>query len=224
GWGYDGVDFFAPTRLYGQPDDFRRFVDRAHACGLGVILDVVYNHFGPDGNYLTQFATNYFTDRYKNEWGQAINFDGPNAGPVREFFLANAAYWTLEFHIDGLRLDATQQMFDNSPENILTAIARRVREAAGGRATLIVAENELQDAKLIRPTDQAGYGIDGAWNDDFHHSAMVALTGRNEAYYSDFLGKPQEFISAVKWGYLFQGQRYSWRKTRRGTPALDQPP
>lgn len=224
GWGYDGVDFFAPTRLYGEPDDFRRFVDRAHAAGLGVILDVVYNHFGPDGNYLKQFAADYFTDRYKNEWSEAINFDGPNSGPVREFFLANAAYWIEEFHLDGLRLDATQQIFDNSPENILAAITRQVREAAHGRATLIVAENENQHARLVQPREQGGYEIDGVWNDDFHHSAMVALTGRSEAYYSDFLGNPQEFISTVKWGYLYQGQRYSWQKKRRGTPVLDQPP
>src|SRR5438876_4536657 len=166
GWGYDGVDLFAPTRLYGEPDDFRRFVDRAHAAGLGVILDVVYNHIGPDGNYLTQFAADYFTDRYKNEWGEAINFDGPNAAPVREFFLTNAAYWIEEFHLDGLRLDATQQIFDHSPENILAAISRRVREAARGRATLIVAENEYQEARLVRPLDQGGYGIDALWNDD----------------------------------------------------------
>src|SRR5205823_3386241 len=133
GWGYDGVDLFAPTRLYGTPDEFRRFVDRAHAAGLGVILDVVYNHFGPDGNYLKQFATDYFTDRYQNEWGEAINFDGLNSGPVREFFLANAAYWIDELHLDGLRLDATQQIFDSSPEHILAAITRRVRAAAPGR-------------------------------------------------------------------------------------------
>ena len=142
GWGYDGVNLFAPTRLYGRPDDFRRFVDRAHAAGLGVILDVVYNHFGPDGNYLGQFSKDYFTDRYKNEWGEAINFDGPDAGPVREYFVANAGYWIDEYHLDGLRLDATQQIFDASPEHILAAVGRRVREAARGRATLIVAENE----------------------------------------------------------------------------------
>jgi maltooligosyltrehalose trehalohydrolase len=224
GWGYDGVDLFAPTRLYGDPDDFRRFVDRAHAAGLGIILDVVYNHIGPDGNYLKQFAADYFTDRYKNEWGEALNFDGPNSGPVREFFLANAAYWVDEFHVDGLRLDATQQMFDNSPEHVLTAISRRVRDAARGRATLIVAENETQHTKLVRPVEDGGYGIDGLWNDDFHHSAMVALIGHNEAYYTDYLGNPQELISATKWGFLYQGQRYSWQKTRRGTPALDQAP
>jgi len=224
GWGYDGVDLFAPTRLYGAPDDFRRFVDRAHAVGLGVILDVVYNHFGPDGNYLKVFAEDYFTSRYKNEWGEALNFDGPNARAVREFFTANAGYWVAEFHIDGLRLDATQQIFDTSPEHILAAISRRVRQAAGQRSTYLVAENEVQHVKLVRPLEQGGYGLDGLWNDDFHHSALVALSGHNEAYYSDYRGNPQEFISALKWGYLYQGQWYSWQHKRRGTPALDVPP
>jgi maltooligosyltrehalose trehalohydrolase len=224
GWGYDGVDLFAPTRLYGSPDDFRDFVDRAHACGLAVILDVVYNHLGPDGNYLKQFAEPYFTHRYKNEWGEAINFDGEEAGPVREFFIANAGYWIDEFHLDGLRLDATQQIFDRSPEHILAAITRRVRAAAHGRRTLLVAENEPQDARLVRPPDRGGLALDMLWNDDFHHSAMVALTGHNQAYYTDYLGKPQEFISAAKWGYLYQGQRYQWQRKRRGVPALDLEP
>jgi maltooligosyltrehalose trehalohydrolase len=224
GWGYDGVNLFAPTRLYGDADDFRRFVDRAHAAGLGVILDVVYNHIGPDGNYLTQFAPQYFTDRYKNEWGEAINFDGPEAGPVREYFVANAGYWIAEFHLDGLRLDATQQICDASSEHILTAIGREVRRAAAGRATIVVAENEEQHAFLARPVDRRGYGLDGLWNDDFHHSAMVALTGHAEAYYSDYRGDPQEFIAAAKWGYLYQGQYYTWQKKPRGTPALDLPP
>ena len=220
GWGYDGVDLFAPTRLYGQPDDFRRFVDRAHALGLGVILDVVYNHLGPDGNYLKQFSEHYFTDRYANEWGEAINFDGEQSGPVREFFLANAAYWIDEYHLDGLRLDATQQIYDASPEHILAALSRRVRAAAGGRATLLIAENEPQDTRLVRPLEAGGYGLDALWNDDFHHTAVVALTGINAAYYSDYLGRPQEFVSAMKWGYLYQGQRYRWQKKRRGTPAF----
>jgi len=220
GWGYDGVDLFAPTRLYGTPDDFRRFVDRAHAAGLGVILDVVYNHFGPDGAYLTEYSGDYFTDRYENEWGKPINFAGENSRPVREFFVANAGYWIDEFHIDGLRLDATQQIFDASPVHVLEEVTRRVREVARGRATLVVAENEPQHVKLVRPVEQGGYGMDALWNDDFHHSALVALTGRNEAYYSDHLGTPQEFISAVKWGYLYQGQRYAWQKQRRGTPAF----
>src|SRR5206468_8537871 len=126
GWGYDGVDLWAPTRLYGRPDDLRRFVDRAHEVGIGVILDTVYNHFGPSGNYLRAFAPAYFTDRHKNEWGEAINFDGPDSGPVREFFSANAAYWIDEFHLDGLRLDATQQIFDSSVDHILRQIGSAV--------------------------------------------------------------------------------------------------
>jgi maltooligosyltrehalose trehalohydrolase len=224
GWGYDGVNLFAPTRLYGRPDDFRRFVDQAHANGLAVILDVVYNHLGPDGNYLGAFSDAYVTDRYLNEWGEAINFDGPDAGPPREFFIANAGYWIDEYHLDGLRLDATQQMFDSSPTHILTEIGQRVREQAHGRATIISSENEPQETKIVRPVEQGGYGLDGLWNDDFHHSAMVAMTGRNEAYYTDYHGTPQELISAVKHGYLYQGQHYSWQKQRRGTAALDLDP
>jgi maltooligosyltrehalose trehalohydrolase len=221
GWGYDGVNLFAPTRLYGEPDDFRRFVDRAHALGLGVILDVVYNHLGPDGNYLKQFSEDYFTDRYTTDWGEAINYDGENTGAVREFFIANAGYWIDEFHLDGLRFDATQNIYDSSADHILAAMARRTRAAAGSRRIVLVAENDLQEARLARPPEQGGYGLDALWNDDFHHSAVVALTGRSEGYYTDYRGRPQEFISAIKWGYLYQGQRYQWLKTRRGAPSLD---
>ena len=220
GWGYDGVDLFAPTRLYGTPDEFRAFVDRSHSLGLGVILDVVYNHIGPDGNYLKQFSPDYFSTRYQNEWGEALNFDGANSGPVREFFIANAGYWVDEFHLDGLRLDATQQIFDSSDEHVLAAITRRVRAAANGRSSYLVAENEAQHSKLARSLEDGGYGIDALWNDDFHHSASVAVTGRNEAYYSDHRGHPQELISAMKYGYLFQGQWYSWQKKPRGKPAF----
>jgi maltooligosyltrehalose trehalohydrolase len=224
GWGYDGVDLFAPTRLYGRPEDFKAFINEAHRLGVGIILDVVYNHFGPDGNYLKNFSDNYFTHRYANEWGEAINFDGENSRPVREFFAVNAEYWTEEFHLDGLRLDATQQIFDASAENILSLIASRVRKAARGRGTYIVAENEPQDVKLVRAAAEGGYGLDALWNDDFHHSAMVALTSRCEAYYSDYRGNPQELISAAKYGYLYQGQWYSWQKKRRGSCALNLEP
>jgi len=219
GWGYDGVNLFAPTRLYGGPEDFRAFVDQAHGLGVGVILDVVYNHIGPDGNYLKQFSADYFTDRYLNEWGEALNFDGENSGPVREFFVFNSGYWIEEFHLDGLRLDATQQIFDASPDPILAAITRRVREAGRGRSIYVVAENEPQNAKLALPPEQGGTGLDALWNDDFHHAAKVAMTGKSEAYYSDYRGAPQEFISAAKWGFLYQGQWYSWQKKRRGTFA-----
>jgi maltooligosyltrehalose trehalohydrolase len=224
GWGYDGVDLFAPSHLYGRPNDLRAFVDRAHAAGIGVILDVVYNHLGPVGNYLRVFSESYFTDKYENEWGDAINFDGADAGPVREFFIANAGYWIDEYHLDGLRLDATQQIFDSSSRNVMAEIGDRVRERAGKRRTIIVAENEPQDTRLVRPAAQGGFGLDALWNDDLHHSAMVAVTGRAEAYYSDTTGEPQEFVSAAKYGYLFQGQYYHWQRKSRGTPGLDLPP
>ncbi|WP_247887318.1 malto-oligosyltrehalose trehalohydrolase [Azospirillum sp. SYSU D00513] len=224
GWGYDGVGLFAPTRLYGKPDDVRSFVDRAHALGLAVILDVVYNHFGPDGNYLKCFADAYFTDRHENEWGEAINFDGPDSGPVREFFLCNAAFWIDEYHMDGLRLDATQQIFDDGTPHILSEIARAVRGAAGDRATILIGENEPQHASMVQPIEDGGFGLDAIWNDDYHHAAMVALIGRNEAYYTDYRGTPQEFVSAMKHGFLYQGQWYAWQGKPRGMPAFAVPP
>jgi maltooligosyltrehalose trehalohydrolase len=223
GWGYDGVDLFAPTHLYGTPDEFRRFVDDAHATGLGVLLDVVYNHLGPSGNYLPQFAETYFDRARETEWGQPLNFDGEGSGAVRELVLANARHWISEFHLDGLRLDATQSIFDSSPDHILAAIARTVREAAEGRATIVVAEDEPQDARLVRRPESGGFGLDGLWNDDFHHAAVVAADGRREAYYTDYLGTPQELVSTVKYGFLYQGQRYAWQFQRRGTPAFGVP-
>ncbi|MBD0370080.1 MAG: malto-oligosyltrehalose trehalohydrolase [Pyrinomonadaceae bacterium] len=224
GWGYDGVDLFAPTHLYGDPDELRRFVNEAHAHGLAVILDVVYNHLGPDGNYLSQFSEDYFNRERKTEWGDALNFDGKTSAPVREFFISNASYWIREFHMDGLRFDATQSIHDGSDEHILAAMTREVRRAGGGRATIIVGENEPQEVKMLTPSAEGGYGLDGLWNDDFHHSAHVALTGKSEAYYTDYRGRPQEFISALKWGFLYQGQRYKWQRHRRGTSALNLKP
>lgn len=221
GWGYDGVNMYAPTRLYGKPDDLRQFVDYAHSLEMAVILDVVYNHFGADGNYVGEFAPDYFSRSHTTDWGPAINFDGPNSGPVREFFVSNAAYWLDEFHFDGLRLDATQDVYDDSTPHILAEVTRKVREAGRGRHTLVIGENEPQETKLVRPQKAGGYGMDALWNDDFHHSAVVALTAHNEAYYTDYLGTPQEFVSAAKYGYLYQGQFYKWQKKRRGTPAFD---
>jgi maltooligosyltrehalose trehalohydrolase len=223
-WGYDGVDLFAPTRNYGSPDDLRRFVDRCHALGLGVILDVVYNHLGPDGCYVKEFSDTYFTQKHKYDWGESLNFDDAGSDGVRAFFLANARHWIEEYHFDGFRFDATQAIVDDSPEHILAAIAREARAAAGSRAVYLVDENEPQRTELVRPAEAGGYGHDALWNDDFHHAAMVKLSGRNEAYRSDYFGAPQEFVSAAKWGYLFQGQIYRWQWKRRGTPALDLPP
>ena len=221
GWGYDGVNLFAPTRLYGTPDEFRQFVDLAHGCGLGVILDVVFNHFGPSGNYWGQFSAHYASHRHRTAWGDAINFDGENSGPVREFFIANAGYWIDEFHVDGLRLDAVDAIRDDSSDHILAAVARRVREAAGVRKTLLFAEDEFQDSRRLRGPDQNGHGLDAAWNDDFHHAARVAMTGLCKDYYGDYRGTPQELISAVKWGYLYQGQWNSRQSRNRGWPAFD---
>jgi maltooligosyltrehalose trehalohydrolase len=219
GWGYDGVDLWAPTRLYGRPDDVRAFVDAAHSLGLGVILDVVYNHLGPDGCYLTKFTPEYFTDRYKNEWGDAMNFDGEHAGGVRELVAENAAYWIDEFHLDGLRIDATQSMYDKSEEHIIALMARRAREAANGRTIVLIGENEPQEVKLIEK-----YGLDALWNDDWHHSAMVTATANREAYYTDYRGTAQEFVSMAQSGFLYQGQYYAWQKQRRGTPSAHLPP
>jgi maltooligosyltrehalose trehalohydrolase len=219
------VQLFAPFHHYGSPDDMRRFVDRAHALGLGVILDLVYNHLGPDGNYLGQFTDNFFSRTHHTDWGDAINFDGENSAGVREFFLSNVRHWIEEYHLDGFRFDATQAMIDTrSPRHILAEITETARRSGGSKKIYLINENEPQNTQLVRPIDAGGYGMDGLWNDDFHHSALVAMSGHDEAYYTDHPGTPQEFISAAKWGYLYQGQRYKWQKKRRGTPALDLPP
>ncbi len=223
GWGYDGVDLFAPSHLYGTPDDLRTFIDRAHSLGLGVILDVVYNHFGPDGNYLGVFSDDYLVQGKGHEWGDVINFDGPNSGPVREFFIANGRSWIEEFHFDGFRFDATHAIRDESDEYIIGAVSRAAREAAGTRSIILVAENDLQESKMTRPRNEGGDGLDGMWNDDLHHSAIVALTGHNVGYFGDYTGKPQEFVSAAKYGFLYQGQAFSWQKALRGTPSFNIP-
>lgn len=223
GWGYDGVQPFAPVALYGNPDDMRFFVDRAHALGIAVVLDVVYNHMGPDGNYLSQFSEDYFSRKHTTDWGAAINFDGESNRPVREYFIANARYWIREFHLDGLRFDATQDIHDESRTNILAEISSAAREAAQPRSILLIGENEPQNTNLIRPVAQGGCGLDALWNDDYHHSATVAVTGKADAYYTDYQGTPQEFISGAKYGYLYQGQWYRWQKQRRGSSTLGLP-
>lgn len=218
-WGYDGVAPFAPAHVYGTPDDMRRFVAEAHDRGLAVVLDVVYNHMGPDGCYFRDFAEEYFSTRHTTDWGAALNFDGPGSHHVREFVLANAEYWIREFHLDGLRIDATQNIYDSGPHHILTDVVARTRAAAPQRRVWIVAENEPQEVRTVLPPDAGGHGMDAVWNDDFHHTAMVALTGSTEAYYTDYRGTPQELISCARHGFLYQGQYYSWQGKRRGTPT-----
>jgi maltooligosyltrehalose trehalohydrolase len=223
GWGYDGVQPYAPSSLYGKPNDMRAFVDKAHSLGMGVILDVVYNHLGPDGSYLSNFSRYYLTEKYKTDWGPAINFDGEHSSPVRAFFCENAAYWIREFHLDGLRLDATQDIHDASERHVLLKIVECARNAAAPRPVVLIGENEPQNTRLIRSPQKDGFGLDALWNDDFHHSAIVALTGKADAYYTDYRGKPQEFVSAAKYGYLYQGQWYRWQKKRRGASTLGLP-
>lgn len=223
GWGYDGVSLFAPTRLYGSPDDFRFFVDRAHAAKLGVILDVVYNHFGTVDWTLSEFSDWYTSRRYKNDWGGGVNFDDEHSQPVREFFLANVACWIDEFHLDGLRFDATQSIRDSSDPHILTEMVAAARQAAGTRTLFLVTENEPQDVRMIIPQAAGGHGMDAAWNDDFHHAAMVRLTGHNEAYYSDYQGRPEELLAALKHGFIYQGQFSQWQRQPRGTPTAGIP-
>jgi maltooligosyltrehalose trehalohydrolase len=221
GWGYDGVHLFAPTHLYGSPNDVRRFVDAAHGLGLAVILDVVYNHFGPVGNFFPEFSDT--VNGAPGEWGDSINYDGPGSGPVRDFMQQNAAYWIRDFHFDGLRIDAVHAIEDASHEHIVSAICRAAREAAGGREVFVVGECESQDSRLLRGSGVYGDGLDAIWNEDWHHSAFVTLTGRRQAYFSDYRGTAQEFASMARHGFLYQGQWYSWQKKGRGGYALGLP-
>jgi maltooligosyltrehalose trehalohydrolase len=195
-------------------------IEAAHLSGLSVVLDVVYNHLGPDGNYLMEFSPFYFSQK-TTDWGDAINFDEDKSGPVREFFIQNAEQWIRDYHFDGLRFDATQSIKDCGAhgEQILSAIARGARAAAVGRGIVLLSECERQFSdQIVAPP--AGCGLDGMWNDDLHHSAIVRLTGKREAYYADHLGRAQEFVSAAKYGFLYQGQYYSWQHADRGTPFL----
>lgn len=219
GWGYDGVNLFAPYHLYGRPEDVKSFIQEAHRLNVAVILDVVYNHFGPEGNFINQFSEEYFLDE-DTEWGRAINFDKTE---VREFFLSNVRYWIEEMHFDGLRLDATQSIFCTAPVHILSEITQTARKAAPDRGIFVIGENEPQKSLLMRPVAEGGYGLDALWNDDFHHSSMVRLMGKRGAYYKDYKGTPQELISSLKYGFLFQGQYYVWQDQRRGSSSLDLP-
>lgn len=221
-WGYDGVNWFAPSHHYGPYDAFKAFVDAAHAIGLGVILDVVYNHFGPDGNYLRDFSPHYFSAQV-TEWGDAINFDGVDSAPVRDLVIANASEWVREFHLDGLRLDATQAINDDSDRHLVAELTTAVRLAANGRRVLVIAENEPEHASILLAPAEGGQGLDAMWNDDFHHSAIVAATGRRDAYFHDFFGSAQEFVSTAVRGFLYQGQYFPWQKMARGEP-LSGPP
>lgn len=214
-WGYDGVALYAPSRAYGGPAGLQRLVDAAHAHGLGVVLDVVYNHLGPEGNYLRAFSPSYFTDRYQTPWGEAINYDGPGSRGVREFVLQNAEQWLRDYHIDGLRLDATHAIEDASTPHILLALQERAHAAAGGRSVVLIAENEHADPQLVAPPDQGGYGLDAVWADDFHHAVHTALTGEREGYYRAFDGSAGAVARVVRDGTLRRGRRAATLPPRR---------
>jgi maltooligosyltrehalose trehalohydrolase len=221
GWGYDGVDLFAPSHLYGTPDDARHFIDAAHQAGLAVILDVVYNHFGPVGNFLRDFAPAFFGQ--PGEWGDTINYDGPDCDPVRRFMIENAAHWISEYHFDGLRFDATPGIVDTSAEHIISEICAAARAAAGSRRIFLVGETEPQDTRLLGDNDVYRHGLDAIWNEDWHHAAFVALTGRRQAYFTDYRGTPSEFASMARHNLLYQGQWYTWQNQKRGGFAFALP-
>lgn len=220
GWGYDTTLPYAPFAPYGTPDDMRRFVDRAHALGIGVILDVVYNHVGL-GDHYRGYSEHWFTSRYENEWGASFNYDGEGSRAVRDFIVGNAVYWIEDFHLDGLRIDAAQATFDASDEHIIAEITRSIRAAAAPRAAYIVVENQPQERRMIAAPEQGGHGVDAMVSDDFQHAVRVAATGHNDFYYRDYLGTPQELVSALKYGFLYQGQRSDMRNAAYGTYNLD---
>ena len=221
GWGYDGVNLFAPSRLYGTPSDLQCLINEAHRLGLAVILDVVYNHFGPVGNFLPEFSP--AVRGAPGEWGDLLNYDGEGSAQVREFVVQNAIYWIREFHFDGFRIDATQSLLDTSAEHIISEISRRARAAADGRRLFIVGESEPQETRLLRQTGAYADGLDAIYNEDWHHTAFVALTGRRQAYFTDYQGSTRELAAMAEHGPLYQGQWYSWQKQPRGGFALGLP-
>jgi maltooligosyltrehalose trehalohydrolase len=221
-WGYDGVDLYAPSSAYGGPEGLRRFVDAAHAVGLGVLLDVVYNHLGPDGNYLRVYASDYFTDRYDTPWGDAVNYDGPQSEHVRHFVLQNVRYWLEEYHLDGFRLDATHAIMDSSPRHLLAEIAEVVHSLPDRRA-VVIAEDHRNLVQQIRPVERGGLGLDGVWADDFHHALRTYLTGEREGYYANFTGRLEDVATTIEQGFLFQGQKHPTTGERRGTKVTDEP-
>jgi maltooligosyltrehalose trehalohydrolase len=225
-WGYDGVDLFAPSHVYGGPAALKRFVDAAHQHGLGVIVDVVYNHFGPDGNYLRDFSPDYFTDRYQTPWGEAINYDGPHSEWVRKLVLDNARYWLTEYHADGLRLDATHAIYDSSKPHLLAELTRSARTALpAGRECVLIAETHENDVRYLRSVEEGGFGLDAVWADDFHHTLRRYLHGDHEGYYANYTGTLDEVVTCIEQGWLYTGQATpsSHFKEHRGTPAPDQP-
>jgi maltooligosyltrehalose trehalohydrolase len=222
-WGYDGVYPFAVQNSYGGPQGLKRLVNACHRIGLAVILDVVYNHLGPEGNYFADFAP-YFTERYKTPWGPALNFDGPHSDEVRHFFIENARYWVSEFHIDALRLDAVHAILDHSPRPFLEELGAEIHQLAGdlNRRVYLMPESAANDARLIRSRERGGYGLDAVWSDDFHHALRTLLTGEQSGYYQDY-GELRHLVEAYREGFAYSGAYSRFRKRRHGSSAKDIP-
>jgi maltooligosyltrehalose trehalohydrolase len=217
-WGYDGVYLYAPARVYGGIDGFRRFVDAAHGHGLSVILDVVYNHFGPEGNYLHAITgERFFTDRHETPWGAGINFDGEGSGPVRRFFVENALYWATEYHVDGFRFDATHAIVDDSPVHIVQEIAERLRDVRSD--LILIAEDERNERRLVTPAREGGFGLDAVWADDLHHQVRRLAAGDREGYFADYAGTTEDLATTLRKGWFYEGQRSDHLGEPRGTPA-----
>jgi maltooligosyltrehalose trehalohydrolase len=223
-WGYDGVDLFAPARCYGRPDDLRAFVDEAHRLGLAVFLDVVYNHLGPEGNYLSVFSPYYFSEVHENPWGRGLNFDGPHSEMVRNFFIENALHWVHEYRFDGLRLDATHAMIDTRSRHFVTELTTRVRESVHDRRIFVIAEDHRNLASMVKGEGEGGWGLNGVWADDFHHKVRVALAGDNEGYYVDYSGSMTDLAAILNEGWYFKGQVSTYLGEARGTDPAGVPP
>lgn len=224
-WGYDAVSPYAVQSNYGGPEGLRRLIDAAHRTGLAVIIDVIYNHLGNEGNYLRQFGP-YFTDKHETPWGEAINFDQAGSEHVREYVRENALYWIREYHADGLRLDATQTIKDDSSRHIVADIARAVHnlDLELGRIVTVVAETDENDARYLRPPEENGFGVDGVWSDDFHHAIHALVTGENKGYYGDFAGKPELLARILNEGFGYQGEPFAfWKGRPRGTATAGIP-
>ena len=205
GWGYDGVALYAPMATYGGPEGFKRLVDAAHARGLGVILDVVYNHFGPEGNYLPAITGgHFFTDRHKTPWGAGINYDGGESRAVRDFVVQNALYWAHEYHVDGLRLDATHAILDDSPRHLLQEVADAMHGLE--RRCVVIAEDERNERKVLLPPSDGGYGLDAVWADDFHHQVRRLAAGDKEGYFESYSGSIADLVTTLRKGWFFEGQ------------------
>ncbi|HBG27074.1 MAG: malto-oligosyltrehalose trehalohydrolase [Planctomycetes bacterium GWF2_41_51] len=219
GWGYDGVNIFAPHHLYGGPDGFKKFINSCHLKEMGVILDVVYNHFGLEGNYLQQFGP-YFSKKYSTIWGNAFNFDGEWSFEPRQFIADNVLMWLRDYHLDGLRLDAVHSIYDQSAIHILEQIAKEVRklEYETGRYFYLIAESDLNNPRIVQDFNIGGYGFDASWNDDFHHALHTVLTGETSGYYEDF-GKIADLAKCLKSVFVYDGKYSKYRKAVHGRAA-----